>query len=166
MATAGVHVRSSVHVTARSYTYLANEINRVFLETIIGVGLDPGAYAENQAVVEKGLRTWITLRQLDGAYLEIYDPYTDELRCRIDLHLEYRDSAVETYKTDIERVKGAIDRQYPGCVYRVVVQTKEGAARVSGWSDTEMRDTSHLSQTTYGSVIETAGGNINMAKWG
>lgn len=44
LAISGVHVCASVHVTARSYTFLVNEINRVFLGAITSSDLDQGDF--------------------------------------------------------------------------------------------------------------------------
>jgi Bacterial HORMA domain 2 len=165
MTVSGVHVRTSVHVTARSYTYLVNEINRAFLEIITGAGLDPGDYTGNQAVIEKGLRTWVTLRQLETAHLEIFEPETGQLRTRVDLGIEYRDSGEETYETDIGRIRDSVQARHPGCLYRIVVTTSPGAAEVQGWSNTELLDVSHLGRQNIGEVINTGAVGARMYTW-
>jgi len=158
LASSGVHVRTSVHVSARAFTYLVNEINRVFLEAIQSSDLDPSDFVANQKVIENGLRTWMTLRQLEVAYLEIYDPRSDEVRTRVDLAIEFRDTGDEHYRTEIERVRSELGKsgKFAGCRYRVVVTTTPGAAPVQGWSDTTLRDVSHLSRYDIGEVIGTA----------
>ena len=165
MAVSGTHVRSSIHVTARSIVYLTNEISRVFLEAITGFGLDPGGYAESMPVIEKGLRTWAALRQLEAAYLEVFDKQSGQVRARIDLDVEFRDSGDDTrYETDIESVRRAVTQagSYPGCAYRVVVTTKTGAAQVAGWSDTTLGSVDHLSRYDVGSVIDAPRTGANM----
>ena len=168
MVASGVNVRTSVHVTARSYTYMANEINRIFLETITRGGLDPSDFASIQSTIESGLRTWLTLRQLEVAYLEIYEASTGKVRTRIDLNIEYRDGTDEHYKTDIDRVKRELGAggRFAGCKYRVVATTVPGAAEVSGWSATTLKDVSHLTQKNVGSVVDTARGGLLMSIWG
>ena len=90
MAIVGTRVRTAVHVTARGFVYAANEINRIFLESIIGFGLDPSDFLENQATIEKGLQTWLTLRLIEAAYLEVYENGSGQVRTRIDLVIEFR----------------------------------------------------------------------------
>jgi hypothetical protein len=158
MAVSGTRVRSSIHVTARSYVYLANEISRVFLEAITGFGLDPNAYAEDMPVIERGLRTWVTLRQLEAAYLEVYDKQSGQVRTRIDLEVAFRESGDDSrFETDIETVRRAVVQagSFPGCAYRVVVTTADGAAQVSGWSSTTMGSVEHLNRHDVGEVIDS-----------
>jgi hypothetical protein len=166
MAVSGTHVRSSIHVTARSYVYLTNEINRVFLEAITGFGLDPSAYAENMPVIENGLRTWVTLRQLEAAYLEVFDQQSGQVRTRIDLEVDFRSSGDDTrYETDIESVRRAVIQagSYPGCTYRLVVTTKQGAAQVAGWSDTTLGSVDHLRRHDVGDVIDAPRAGAKMS---
>lgn len=165
MAVSGVRVRTSVHVTARSYTYLVNEINRVFLEVITGSGLDPTDFVNKQSTIETGLRTWMTLRQLEVAYLEIYDPVSGQVKTRIDLAIEYTEGGDEYFRTDIERVKREIrpGGMFAGCEYRLVVTTTPNAAKVSGWEPTTLRSVDHLKQYDIGNVIGTAAAGASMS---
>jgi hypothetical protein len=160
----GVNVRTSVHVTARSYTYMANEINRIFLETITNGGLDPSEFASIQDVIENGLRTWLTLRQLEVAYLEIYEPSTGRVRSRIDLSIAYQDGGEERYSTDIEKVRKELSSngKFAGCKYRVIVTTKAGAPAVSGWGPTTLGDVRHLTRRDVGSIIDTTAVGASM----
>ena len=165
MAVSGTRVRSSIHVTARSFVFLANEISRVFLEAITGFGLDPGAYAEDMPVIEKGLRTWLALRQLEAAYLEVYDKQSGLVKTRIDLEVAFRESGDDNrFETDIETVRRAVVQagSYPGCAYRVMVTTADGAAEVSGWSGTTLGSVDHLNRQDVGEVIDTRAGGANM----
>lgn len=165
LAVSGTHVRTSVHVTARSYTYMANEINRVFLEAIDDFGLDPSDFVQNQKVIEDGLRAWLTLRQIEVAYLEIYESATGRVRTRIDLHIKFRESGDEHYETRIDAVKGAVAQagRFPGCKYRVVVSTTAGAAKIRGWSDTTLGSVDHLSSYDIGEVIGTSSVGASMS---
>lgn len=165
MAVAGTHVRTSVHVTARSYTYMANEINRTFLEAIDEFGLDASDFVEIQTTIENGLRTWLTLRQLKVAYLEVYESATGRVRSRIDLHIEFRDSGDERYETEIDSVKAAVAQagRFPGCKYRVVVSTTDNAVKVKGWSDTTLGSVDHLSSYDIGEVIRTGAAGASMS---
>jgi hypothetical protein len=154
-----------VHVTARSYVYAANEINRIFLESIIGFGLDPGDFLDNQATIERGLQTWLTLRELKAAYLEVYENGSGRVRTRIDLLIDFRTGQEEIYETAIDSVKSAVTQagQFPGCKYRVVVSTAEGAAPVKGWHDTALGSVDHLSQYNVGDVVKTQPIGIDMS---
>jgi Bacterial HORMA domain 2 len=153
-----------VHVTARGFVYATNEINRIFLESIIGFGLDPTDFLDSQATIEKGLQTWLTLRQIKAAYLEVYESGSGRVRTRIDLVIEFRTSQEERYETAIDSVKSAITQagQFSGCKYRVVVVNEEGAASVKGWHDTELGSVEHLRKYDIGAVINTAPVGIGM----
>jgi hypothetical protein len=168
LVASGVNVRTSIHVTARSYTYMANEINRIFLETITRNGLDPSEYTSIQDVIENGLRTWLTLRQLEVAYLEVFEPLTGKVRARIDLNIAYQDTADEVYRTEIEKIRTELGSggRFAGCKYRVVVNTTAGAAKVNGWSETTLGDVSHLTRKDLGSVIETGAARAFMSMFG
>ncbi len=147
---------------------MVNEINRVFLEAITNSGLDASEFASKQQVIENGLRTWMTLRQLDVAYLEIYDPTTGEVRSRVDLSIEFRDTGDEHYRTDIDRVKGELGKsgRFDGCKYRVLVTTKPGAAEVSGWSEASLGNVDHLTRHDIGEVIsaQRAGASLTILR--
>ena len=165
LVASGVNVRTSVHVTARSYTYLANEINRIFLETITRSGLDPTDLTSIQDIIENGLRTWLTLRQLEVAYLEVYEPISGKVRTRIDLKIEYTAGGDERYQTDIDRVRRELGTggKFAGCQYRVVATTTPGAAQVKGWGETTLGDVSHLTRRNVGQVIDTAAAGAVMS---
>lgn len=164
MSVSGTYVRTSIHVTTRGFVYLANEISRVFLEAIDNLGLDPSNYADDMPVIERGLRTWIALRQLEAAYLEVYDSVSGVVRTRIDLAIVFQDEGKERFETDIETIRRAFIQagSYPGCAYRVVVSTAPGAVAVSGWSDTTLGSVDHLTSYDIGKVIDTASANANM----
>ncbi|MEV6349090.1 hypothetical protein [Actinoplanes sp. NPDC051851] len=168
MAISGTQVRTSVHVAARSYVYIANEINRLFLESIQSAGLDPTAYVQIQQTIENGLRTWITMHYLETAHLEILDRGSQVVRSRIDLGLSYVDSPTEDrYSTDIDRVRQALagTPQMAGCEYRVVVTLKDGAPAVSGWGPTALGSIDHLQRQDVGKVIDTGGGTVQMYRY-
>jgi hypothetical protein len=147
---------------------MANEINRVFLETITRNGLDPSEYSSIQGTIENGLRTWLTLRQLEVAYLEVYESLTGRVRARIDLNIAYQDTADEYYNTEIDKVRTELGSggRFAGCKYRVVVTTTEGAAQVNGWSETTLGDVRHLTRKDVGSVIETGAARAHMFMFG
>lgn len=167
MAATGVRLRASVDVTARSYTYLANEISRIFYEVIQAGGLDPGEYARNQEIIETGLRTWLTMRSLLAAYLEIFDAATGRVATRIDLNIAYSGSGEDTYHTAIDEVRAAIGQagKFTGCRYRVVVTTSLDAAPVKGWEPTELQSVDHLTRHDVGTVIDTPAASSGMSVW-
>ncbi|GAA1739038.1 hypothetical protein GCM10009681_07300 [Luedemannella helvata] len=168
MAISGTQVRTSVHVAARSYVYIANEINRIFLESIQSAGLDPTAYVEIQQTIENGLRTWITMQYLEAAHLEIVERGTQVVRSRIDLGLSYvQNPSDDRYSTDIDRVRGALagTPKMFGCEYRVVVTLKDGAPDVSGWGPTSLGSVDHLQRQDVGEVVNTGGGRLQMYRF-
>jgi hypothetical protein len=158
LAASGIHVRASVHITARSYTYMVNEINRICLEAIAGSGLDPSEFIRNQTVIEHGLRTWVTLRQLEAVHLEVFDPVSGQVRTRIDLNVVFGDSGDDRYLTEVDRIRSATGQvgDDAGCGYRVAVSTTPGAAHVAGWREARLGDISHLAVRGIGEIIATS----------
>jgi hypothetical protein len=167
MALSGVRVRTSVHVSARSYVYISNEISRIFYEGIQSAGLDPAAYAQLQQTIENGLRTWVTMQYLEAAHLEIVEIGTQRVRSRIDLGLSYVSSNEDRYKTDIDRVRNSLagTARMTGCEYRVVVTLKDGAPNVQGWGPTTLGSIEHLQRQDVGSVVDTPAGSVQMFRW-
>jgi hypothetical protein len=100
----------------------------------------------------------VALRQLEAAYLEVYDKQSGQVRTRIDLEVAFRESGDDNrFETDIETVRRAVVQagSFPGCAYRVVVTTKEGAAQVSGWNSTTLGSVDHLNRQLVGEVIDS-----------
>jgi HORMA domain-containing protein len=151
-------VRTSINVAARAYGYVANEISHVFLEVINGFGLDPDEYLDSLPVIENGLRLWLATQQIQAAYLEVYDSVTGRVRARVDLDLVLTQTGGEHFETAIDSVKAAAAEagRFPGCSYRMVVATVNGAANVRGWSDTTLGSVDHLTSYNVGEVIKTA----------
>lgn len=135
-----------MRVTARSYTYVVNEILRTFLEVIINAGMDPREFSRNQRTIEDGLRAWLTLRQLETASLEIFDPSSGVLAARVDFATRFRDAGDEDYLTDIMQASNLLPLagRFSGHRYRVVVVTTPGAVRVAGWNSTKFLNVDRL----------------------
>lgn len=168
MVHAGVQTRTSVHVAAKSYVFLSNEISRIFYESIQSAGLDPTAYAMQQPTIEAGLRTWLTMRQLEAAHLEIIEAGSQRVRSRIDLGVSYVDNSSEDrFATDIDRVKQALagTERMDGCVYRIVVTLKDGAAAVAGWGSTNLGSVDHLTRDDVGQVIDAPAASARMTRY-
>lgn len=163
----GVHVRTNINVVARANVYSANEIVRIFYEVVSDVGLNVTELAEIQPTIEKGLRAWLAMRKLEAAYLEVFDPMTQVVRCRTDLNIVYTSETNERHRTDINRVKTATSSlgRYPGCKYRVVVSLADGAPDVEGWDTTTLGSVDHLAQRDVGDVIDTVAVRSRMFTW-
>ncbi|WP_405997736.1 hypothetical protein [Streptomyces sp. NBC_00829] len=160
-------MRTNVNVATRATVYTANEIVRIFYEAVSDVGLDVTELAEIQPVVEKGLRTWLAMRKLEAAYLEIFDVASNTVRCRTDLNIVYVAEIDEKFRTDIDRVKAVTGSlgSYPGCSYRVVVSLADGAPDVQGWHTTMLGNVEHLARRDVGDVIDTAAIQTRMFVW-
>lgn len=167
MAVAGVHVRTNINVVVRATVYSANEIVRIFYETVSDVGLNVTELAQTQPVIEAGLRAWLSTRKLEAAHLEVFDPVSHVVRCRTDLNIKYISETNERHHTDIERVKSATGSlgRYPGCEYRVVVSLADGAPDVGGWETTTLGSVDHLTKRDVGDVIDTAAVRSRMFTW-
>ena len=167
MTQAGVQTRTSVHVTAKAYTYIANEISRIFYDVIQSAGLDPTAYANLQRTIEAGLRTWITMQKLEAAHLEIVEPGSQRVRSRVDLGLTYGGFNDDQYSTDMAKVRQALAGtvRMDGCEYRVVVTLGPNAPSVAGWGPTNLGSVDHLQRNDVGDVVNTPAGSVQMYRY-
>ncbi len=167
MATStSVNTSVSAHVTARSTTWVANEILRTFLEIVQTRGLEIHDLHEQLDFYEKSLRTWLTGRHLLSVVLEVWNPQTEEQAAeRYDLNLDYSPDGDngERFETHLDRVRDELPRRPlpAGFCYRLLVTLSENAPDLPGWEDTEFRDVSHLQIRRLDNVIETAAINAS-----
>lgn len=169
MTSVATHVE--VRVWARSTTWVANEIARVMLDTVVARGLPLDYMHSNLKALTDGFRTWIAGRWLKGAIVEVYDTASDTMVERFDLDLAYQPTGQggrERFTTDMDRVKAALAKLpplRPGCRYHVLADLTDDAPELPGWSDARTRDTGDLQKNNVGKVIDTARIGVDLSLW-
>lgn len=169
MMTQKVHGRVGLRLWTRSITYIANEIQRVWMEVANARGASLDYLLSRSETIKNGLVAWLTTRSLNRATLEFYTSERDsEAAERWDMAFTYdttgqRDS--EDYQTHLDRITSLareVKALPPGTCYRVVVDLAPEAVAVPGWSNTALRNVSHLQRYDLGDAIESTRIGVQM----
>jgi hypothetical protein len=157
MTSIAVSVRSYTHAT----TYVAENILRSLKNILVYSGLDPDMLVDDWEVLHRGINTWIDSGHLEKVVLEVYDPESDDLVGRWDIHISYEWSGGDgQFWTDTDAIRFAIKKAglLPSATkYRVVATTARGRPDVSGWSSASLRSTAGLVEQRIGTSIEASG---------
>lgn len=152
-----VSVRSYTHAT----TYVAENILRSLKNVLLYSGLDPEKLTDDWVVLHSGIRTWIDSGHLKRVVLEVFDPRSDALVGRWDVHISYEWSGGDgQFWTDTDAIRLAIQKSgvLPSTAkYRIVATTASGRPDVQGWSSTTLRSTAGLVEQRIGTSIEASG---------
>lgn len=167
MSLTSVRTRTQVNVAARSVTYVAKEVYRVFDQIVRRRGVSSRYLVERCETILKGLTVWLATRDLKSATLEVWDSRTDRLIERYDLGISYDWSGPERYETNLEALAAHLGSgDIPSTAEcRVVVDLESKAPDVPGWSKTLFRDTSHLTREKGGKAISTAYIDVELEVW-
>lgn len=159
----------SVYSYTQSVTYVADNILRSLKEIIRLSGLSPEKLAGEWEVLLRGISRWIETKHLESVTLEIYDPSTDALIKRWDIAVVYTWAFdAGTFWTDTDQLRSAIKKaglSPEQAKYRVLVQNKDGAPSVEGWSSTSFRSTAGFVRQSLGSTIDHNGLSANASYW-
>ena len=161
--TVSVSVRSYTHAT----TYVADNILKSLKNILLYSGLDPDKLVDDWEVLHRGIKTWIDSGHLLKIVLEVYEPATDKLIGRWDVHINYEWTGGDgEFWTDTDAIRFAIKKAgvFPSSAsYRVLATTRPGRPDVSGWSSTSFRSTEGMIEQRIGTSIEASGlsGNIS-----
>lgn len=152
----------STFVVAYSYsvTYVADQILRGLQDIVRQSGLDPRKISDDWRVLERGLATWLTSRDLEEVVLEVYDQASDGLVGRWDFTITYDWTDAGSFWVDTDQIYYAIRKQglWPrDCSYRVVVSTRPGRPDVPGWNPTTLRSTEGFVRHSIGTNIDAGG---------
>jgi hypothetical protein len=140
-------VGTRVNASARSVTYVANEIIRVGLEITQSRGLSDGPLVRSFKSIETGLRVWLATRQLHAVLIEFLNE-RDECIEAFELPIEFSEARTddEHFDTQIDSLKAnlAKRRTSKATKYRFLVAHSDDHIRVPGWTPCERSDTSKL----------------------
>jgi hypothetical protein len=155
----------SVSVAVRSYThavtYVADNILKSLKDILLFSGLDPNKLANERDVLHRGISTWISSGHLRKIVLEVFDPSTDKLAGRWDIHVSYEWTGGDgQFWTDTDMIRFAMKKAglLPSkAEYRILVDNADGWAAVAGWSSTTFRSTAGMVEQRIGTTIEASG---------
>lgn len=151
----------SVNTYTHSVVYVADNILKSIKDIIRLSGLDPTQFVGMWSTHLLAIKTWLGTGDLKSVWLEIYHPTTDELIFRWDLDIHYGWSGSDgQFWTDIDQLRYAISKAglAPNQArYRLLVDTKDGAPSVAGWSSTTTRSTANMVRQSLGSTVEHSG---------
>lgn len=155
----------NVSVAVRSYThaitYVADNIIKSFKDILLYSGLDPSKLAADRDVLLRGISTWIASGHLRTIVLEVFNPATDKLVGRWDIHISYEWADGDgQFWTDTEMIRFAIAKAgiLPSRAgYRIVVDNAPGRPDVPGWSSTTFRSTTGMIEQRVGTTVEASG---------
>lgn len=154
-----------VSVAVRSYThavtYVADNLLKSLKDILLYSGLDPNKLAADREVLHRGISMWIESGHLRKIVLEVFNPITDRLLGRWDIHISYEwTSGDGQFWTDTDMIRFAIKKAgiLPSSAeYRIVVSTAPGSPVVSGWSSTRFRSTAGMVEQRIGTTVEASG---------
>lgn len=161
-------------VSVDVYTYTVAHITDKMLRSVLTIvrecGLDPSKLAGQWDVIDRGLRTWLTTRDLSAVVLEVWDPSDDSLVGRWDFDLAYAgdgDGDLGRW-VDTDAIRAAIRKAgvWPStCEYRIVASTRPGRPNVAGWATTTLRSTDGFVRQSIGTTISGPGAEAGTAYW-
>ena len=123
--------------------YMTNSLIQIGFRIEAGRGLS-GYMTENQAVIERGLQTWVGEQKLLSLHFELFDPTGDKAYEVFTVEINYlTDPHEEVVKPPIEQLEDVLKklRQLPpGARFRVVAMRAPGFTPVDGWYPTNLRE--------------------------
>jgi hypothetical protein len=164
---------SAVSVSTATYsaTHVATNMLRGLKQIVAGCGLDTSKLVGQWSVLENGVATWVNSRHLEELVLEVWDTKSPtKLIGRFDFTIDYSyyGSGDGDLWLDPDTVAWAIRKNgsyASGCDYRIVADTKSGAATVSGWSNTTLRSTDGMRRHSVGTALGGGSTGAGLSYW-
>ncbi len=154
-------VTVSVSTYTHATTYVADNILKSLKDILLYSGLAPDKLAADRDVLLRGISKWIETGHLRTIVLEVYNPSTNVLVGRWDIHITYEWNGGDgQFWTDTDAIRFAIKKAgvLPSTArYAVIVDLKENAPDVPGWSTTTFRSTTGLVAQQIGTTVEARG---------
>ena len=151
---------------AYTVTYVTTKMMLLLKEIIRQVGLDPASI--DWPVCENGISTWLASQHLQCVTLEIYNPTTNGLVTKWDLHVVYDTIGEGTLWVDTAALRYAILKEgvVPAtCRYDIIVSRKPGYRPVPGWNSCAFRSTDGFRRYSIGATTGGNGLHVQTAYW-
>lgn len=153
---------------AYSVTYVTTKMMLMLKEIIREIGLDPSKFANDWALYEEGLSTWLSSRHLQRVTLEVYNPKTGGLATRWDIEVVYATVGDGSLWVDTAAVRYAIIKTGvapSSCDYDIKLLNNPGRPHVPNWGRSEYRSTDGFKRYAIGATIGGNGLATETAYW-
>ena len=136
-------INTSMNLLTMTAVYMSNCLIQLGFRIETGRGLS-GYMTYNQAVIERGLRTWLGEGTLLSLHMELFDPATvddahEVFTFPINYLTEPQEEAVKPPLEQLEVFLKKLPQLPPGSRFRVVATKKPGYTPVDGWFPTKLR---------------------------
>jgi Bacterial HORMA domain 2 len=162
----------STAVVVNTYAYSVAYVTDKLLLSIKNIirlsGLDPAKFADDWALMERGVKRWLETEDLQEVTLEVYDPNTNAFVGRWDFEIYYGYLGDGSFWIDPDVIRYHIFKQgiIPGhCTYRLLATTKPGRPDVAGWARTTFRSTEGFVKQSIGTTIDGSGLSSGTSYW-
>jgi hypothetical protein len=161
----------AVSTAVYSATHVATNMLRGLKQIVAGCGLNTSKLVGQWSVLENGVATWVNSRHLDELVLEVWDTKNpNKLIGRFDFAIDYSyyGNGDGDLWLDPDTVAWAIRKNgsyASGCDYRIVADTKPGAAAVTGWSNTTFRSTDGMRRHSVGTALGGGSMGASLSYW-
>ncbi|MGE3074433.1 MAG: HORMA domain containing protein [Dehalococcoidia bacterium] len=160
----------AVNTYAHTVTFLTDKMLRSLQQIVRDSGLSPDKIASDWKLLEAGVSTWLTNRELNTLSLEVFGPPRDELVGRWDFDIIYDDHSNSDggMWVDSDAIRHAIKKAgvWPvSCSYRILASVADGHAPVAGWGSTQFRSTASSTRFSVGTTIGANGAGAGAAYW-
>jgi hypothetical protein len=139
-------MKIGVNLLTQAVVYQVNTLQQLGYRISHGRVPNSRYMVDNQEVIERGLRVWLTEQKLEKVYYEIYDPAATEALERCEVELEYlADPTVvgEVRKPPIQQLEelfAKLEKLPPEAEFRLVVTVGPDASDVPGWGPSRLYD--------------------------
>lgn len=153
----------AVHTTAYTRTqtsiYVSDKM-RTFLKLLVNhYGLDPQGIVDAwTGWADRAARTWLETGDLLSIVIEFYRPNADTASARWDFPIRYDGNDVDEMWIDRAFFQDAIAKASAppaGCVYRILLTTRDGRPDVPGVGPATFLSTNGLTAREAGTIIAT-----------
>ena len=166
-----VRGRIGVKTWTQGILYVSQEVIRFLLIILQQRGLSNDLILQNKETLTNGFYTWLLMRHLRKAILEVFQEGSPEATERWDMTFEYADPNKEdvstadgvddvwkTYIDEVSEFMGTLNALPSGTIYRVIVDLEDEVdglppAAVPGWAPSEMKRVDHLEKHEFGEPI-------------
>ena len=152
-------VATFAYARTHSATFVSDKMRNLLKVLVRDHGLDPQKLVDAWSDwVDRAVRTWIETGDLVEIVVEFYWPGSTNAVGRWDFPIRYDGNGGDEMWVDRDYMTESFakaERPPLGCLYRVVLVTKEGRPDVPGVGPTTLRSVNGLVAREFGTVIST-----------
>jgi hypothetical protein len=152
-------VSTRAYARAHTAAFVSDKMRNLLKILILYHGLNPTALVDAwTSWVDRAARTWLESGDLVKIIIEFYKPGASIASARWDFPIRYDGNGVDEMWVDRAFFEGSFAKATPpptGCIYRVLLQPRLGAADVPGTEDATCLSVNGLVAREAGTVIAT-----------